>query len=118
MLTLSQLRKKYRAVSPMDMLDDLITIITHPKKEDFRAPVLSITMISGYSFKGYLINGSGPDDVEKSYLFAAESPNLDSGANDLIYVQGHRIESVIVWNVSDYSGILPRMKSKNPQTPE
>jgi len=113
MLTMSQLRKKYRPVSPMEALDDLSMIVNHPKKESFSPPLLTIVMISGYTFRGYLLSGSGEESVEKSYLFSIEMVNHGDGANDLIYVQGHRIESVTFWNAEDYSGILPRFKDKS-----
>ncbi len=74
-------------------------------------------MVSGYTFKAYLLSASGPDQAEKSYLFAQEIESTNDSANDLIYVQGHRIESVTVWNVEDYSGILPRFKDKEKLKP-
>ncbi len=112
MQPLSELRTKYCPVSPTAALDDLSMIVNHPKKRDFKPPILTVVMISGNTFKGYLLSATGDEGVEKSYLFALETVNEGDGANDLIYVQGHRIESVTFWNVEDYSGILPRFKDK------
>ena len=112
MMTLPQLRKKYAPATPCEVLDDLAMVINHPKKEGFQPPVTTVVMVSGYTFKGYLLSTNPPDSVERSYLFALELENTGDGANDLVYVQGHRIESVTVWNVEDYAGILPRFKDK------
>ena len=117
MLTPQQIRKKYAPASPCDVLDDLFMVISHPKKENFHAPVLTVVMISGNTFRAYLINTNPPDSAERVYMFALERENAGDGASDLIYVQGHRIESVSVWNIEDYSGILPRLKDKAPPAP-
>jgi hypothetical protein len=114
MMTLPQLRKKYCPVSPMEALDDLAMIVNHPKKEGFSPPLLTVVMISGNTFRAYLLSGTPEGKAEKSYLFSLETVNQGDGANDLIYVQGHRIESVTFWNVEDYAGILPRFKDKLP----
>ncbi len=116
MMTRQQLSKKYYPVSPCEALDDLAMIISHPKKQDFVGPIVTVVMISGNTFRGYLLNTTPPETAEKSYLFALETVNEGDGANDLIYVQGHRIESVTFWNVEDYAGILPRFKDKAPAT--
>jgi len=112
MMTMAQLRKKYRPVTPIEALEDLAKVLRHPKKENFSPPLITVVMNSGHTFRGYLINDSGPESVEKSFLFSIEMVNQGDGANDLIYIQGHRIESVTIWNVDDYSGILPRVAEK------
>jgi hypothetical protein len=114
MLTKAQIRKKYLPVSPIQALDDLAMILNHPKKEGFNAPLTTVVMISGNTFKGYLVNASPAEAAEKAYIFVLDTDHGD-GANDLVYVQGHRIESVTFWNVEDYSGILPRIKDKKTE---
>ena len=114
MLTLQQLRKKYRPVSPVAALDDLSVILNHPKKENYAPPLLTVVLTSGYNFKGYLLNASAKDAGEKSYTFGLETENTNDVASDIIYVLGSRIESVTFWNVHNYSGILPRFTDPNP----
>src|SRR5688572_28059438 len=108
MMTLSQIRKKYRAASPQEALDNLAALMKHPNiPENYQPPVLTVVLTSGHTFRAYLCSATTDQESERTYLFSLEMASGD-GAADLCYVLGSRIEAVTVWNVDDYQGILPR----------
>ena len=109
MMTLAQIRTKYRAATPAETLDNLAAVFgAAPAPENYKPPLLTVTTRSGFSFKGYLLNRSQASDGSVAYLFCTEVVTSADGANDLCYVCARDVEVVTVWNVEDYKGILPR----------
>jgi hypothetical protein len=111
MMTLSQLRKKFRPASPVDILENLAQVCRDPATPPgYMPPVLTLVLKSGHTFKGYLVDSHSEKDSSKTFLFSLEIVNEGDGAADLCYVQGSAIEALTVWNVDDYHGILPRVE--------
>lgn len=109
MMTLAELRKKYRAATPIEVLENLAAIVADPRTpEDYMPPILTIQLCSGGSFRAYLVNAA-VNGTEPSFVFSLEVVNETDGAADLCYTMGKDIEAVTVWNVDDYKGILPRI---------
>jgi hypothetical protein len=99
MMSLDQLRKAFPAKSPISVLLHLMSIKGKP-------PVLTVTLTSGFQFRGYLINGGM--DQGPAFVFQLEVQNEGDGAADICYVNGETIQAVTVWNVDDYPGALPK----------
>ena len=112
-MTLTQLHSKYRSASPIETLESLVELLKAPPKPDFRPPMLTIALSSGYTFRGYVLNSSaGAQEKEKTYVFSLEILNDADKASDLCYVLASKIDAVTVWNVEDYPGTLPRFPKK------
>ena len=110
MFTIEELRKRFRASSPLEALEYLNAVLKNPKlPEDYRPPLLTVYLASGSTFRGYLVDASGEKD--HTFVFSLEIQNEQDDAADLCYVYGSRIEAVTVWNVDDQpAGIMPRPK--------
>lgn len=109
MMTLSELRAKYRPASPIEVLENLAAIVNDPQTPaDYVPPILTIQLRSGCSFRAYLLSISSAKS-ERSCIFSLEIQSETDGAADLCYALAQDIEAVTVWNVDDYKGILPRL---------
>lgn len=95
-----ELRKKFRATSPLEALRQLASVqLSVTEEDEFRPPLITVWLASGQNFRGYLVNAS--TDKDHMFLFQQETETETDGAADLIYVYGSRIEAVTIWNVDD-----------------
>jgi hypothetical protein len=102
MLSNEELRKKFRANHPMHLLKHLDDMLVG---KSTKPPLLTLHLASGSTIRGYLVGMSSADDF--GVLLSQEIQNEGDGAADLCYIDGRRIEAVIVWNVDDYPGLFP-----------
>ena len=112
MLNLKQLRHKYRAANPAEVLENLIQLIDAAADPIYLPPILTVALRSGHTFRAYVMGSSEGQEKEKTFVFSLEIINEGDGASDLCYVLGSSIEAVTVWNVEDYHGALPRYPKK------